>query len=484
MPEITKEVRHAARRLARSPAFTAAAALTLALGVAANATIFTVVNRVILRPLPYPGSEELLWVDHVSPGIDLPGPLGLSQGLYRYYATRARTFSDLAIFRQDEWTLTGEGAPQRIRGVFATASLGTVMASPPALGRWYSEKDGQENVRVIVISHSLWQSRFGADPKIIGRTVKLDGVTREIIGVTGKGFAFPDAKVQVYVPERIDEQRAKSVGGFNYRAVARFRGGASVQDARREMDALIAGIKEAFPGDPVAQEALDAARLAGMPELLKDHLVGSVRRTLWLLLGMVGLVLLIACANVANLFLVRSEARQREVAVRRALGAGRGGIIRYFLAESVILSMAGGVAGLGLAFIGVRLLVRFGPDNLPRMNEVTVDFGTVLWTAVLVLFASLVFGAIPLLRRGGPLAGTLRDGGRNATAGRARFHARNALMASQVALALILLVASGLMVRSFMRLRSVNPGFATEHLLTFDVSLTRTDFKDRPATVA
>ncbi|HSL68825.1 MAG TPA: FtsX-like permease family protein, partial [Longimicrobiales bacterium] len=227
-----------------------------------------------------------------------------------------------------------------------------------------------------------------------------------------------------------------------------------------------------------------AVRLSGAPELLKDHVVGGVRRTLWILLGMVGFVLLIACANVANLFLVRSEARQREVAVRRALGAGRAGLIRYFLTESVLLSLAAVGTGLVLARVGVQLLVRFGPENLPRLNEVAVDARTVLCALGLAFLASLIFGAIPMLRPASALAGTLRDGGRNATAGRARFRARNILMAGQVALALVLLIASGLMVRSFMRLRAVDPGFAAENLLTFDVSLTRNEFPDRPSAVA
>ncbi len=483
MPETAKELRQAARRLLRSPAFSTAAALTLALGVAANSTIFTVVNRVILRPLPYAESERLIWVDHAAPGIDLPGSPGLSQGLYNYYRQRAHTFTDLAIFRRDEWTLTGEGEPQRLLGLVATHSFGAALRATPALGRWYTEKEAQDGIRVVVISHVLWSTRFGRDPNIIGRSVRLDGLAREVVGVAPVSLTFPTPAIQLYVPERIDERQSQTVGGFNYQSIARLQRTATVADAKRELDALIAGIKQAFPGDPVAQEALDAARLTGLPELLKDHVIGAVRSTLWILLGMVGLVLLVACANVANLFLVRSEVRQREVAVRRALGAGRAGIVRYFLAESVLLSFAGGAVGLALTYWGVKLLVRFGPDNLPRLNEVSADGGTVAWTVLLAFFASIAFAAIPLLRRGNALAHTLREGGRGSTAGRARFRARNALMAGQVALALVLLVASGLMVRSFLRLRSVNPGFAAQQVLTFDVSLTQSDYNNRLAAV-
>jgi predicted permease len=481
MSQIKKEIRQAARRLLRSPAFTLAAAATLALGIAANATIFTVVNRVILQPLPYEQSNKLIWVDHVAPGIDLPGSPGLSQGLYEHYRNRVHTFSDLTIFRRDEWTLTGEGNPERILGLFTTASLGSALRVQPQRGRWFTEKEAQDRVHVVMISDELWRTRFSNDPNIIGRSIRLDGVPREVVGVLPPSFGFPDASVQLYVPERI-ESGSRPLAGSTTRA-SRACAALPRCDVKRELDALIAGLKQAFPSDPVAQQALDAARLAGAPELLKDHVIGPVQRTLWILLGMVGLVLLIACANVANLFLVRSEARQREVAVRRALGAGRAGIIRYFLAESALLCVVGGAAGLAAAAVGVRLLVRFGPPDLPRLSEVAVDAFTAGWAALLVLIATFVFAAIPLLQRSGPLAGTLREGGRSATAGRARFRTRNALMAGQVALALVLLVGSGLMVRSFLRLRAVNPGFTAEHVFTFDVSLTSSDYADRARAV-
>jgi predicted permease len=481
MRDFTRELRHAGRRLLRSPAFTVAAVLTLALGMAANSTIFTVLNRVILRPLPYPESERLLWVDHVAPGLDLPGSLGVSQGLYRYYRERVRTFEQLALFRRDEWTLTGEGSPQRLIGLVTTASLGEALRTPPIMGRWFTEEEAQDRAPVVVLTHALWSTAFGSDPGIIGRSVLLDGASRQVIGVLPRDFAFPDPAIRLYAPERLDEQQSQRVGGFNYQSVARLAPGATVEGLKREMDALIAGLKEAFRDDPVAQQALDAARLAGMPQPLKERITGSVQRTLWILLGMVGLVLLIACANVANLFLVRSEARQREVAVRRALGAGRGGILRFFLAESVLLSAMGGALGLALAVVGVTLLVRFGPTNLPRLYEVAVDPGTVAWTALLALLASGAFAVIPMLRGRVALASTLREGGRGSTVGRARFRARNALMAGQVALALVLLVASGLMVRSYLHLRGVNPGFAAANILTFHVALTQTEYATRAA---
>lgn len=484
MYDTIKDIRYGARRLLRSPAFSLAAVLTLSLGIAANATIFTVVERVVLRPLPYPESDRIVWLDHTAPGLNLPEGLGLSQGLYDYYRNNVRSFEDLAILREGSYTMTGEGAAERLRGISATASLVDALQIRPALGRWYTEEEAQDNEHVVVLSDGLWRRSFGADPAVVGKTVMINGNSNEIIGVMPRGFAFPGPEFELWEPERIDEEQVQTVGGFNYRSLARLNPGASVVTVKAELDQLIAGLKEAFPADPVTQQALDAAQLASLPSLMKDYLVRPVRRTLWILLGMVGLVLLIACANVANLFLVRSEARQREVAVRRALGAGTPGLVRYFLSESGVLAAFGGLIGLGLTWMGVRALVGFGPDNLPRLHEVAIDGGVVGFTALLSVIAGIAFGSIPLLRRDGPLATSLREGGRSATAGRSRFRARNLLMGGQVALAFVLLVGCGLMIRSFMHLRAVDPGFDSEGVLTFDVALSGTDFPDRASAAA
>jgi putative ABC transport system permease protein len=484
MHKTIKDIRYGARRLLRSPAFSLAAVLTLSLGIAANATIFTVVERVVLRPLPYPDSDRIVWLDHTAPGLDLPEGLGLSQGLFEYYRNNARSFESLAILRESSFTMTGEGAAERLRGISSTASLPEALRVHPAMGRWFTEDEAQDDERVVVLSDGLWRRSFGADPAILGRTVMINGRSHEIIGVMPATFAFPGPEYELWEPERLDEEQVQTVGGFNYRSIARLRDGASVATVKAELDGLIAGLKEAFPSDPVTQQALDAAQLASLTSLLKDHTVKPVRRTLWILLGMVGLVLLIACANVANLFLVRSEARQREVAIRRALGAGTPGLVRYFLSESGVLAAAGGVIGLGLTWVGVRGLVGFGPDNLPRLHEVTIDGGVIAFTALLSVIAGIAFGSIPLLRRSGPLATSLREGGRSATAGRGRFRARSLLMGGQVALAFVLLVGCGLMIRSFMHLRAVDPGFDSEGVLTFDVALSGTDFPDRTSAAA
>jgi putative ABC transport system permease protein len=477
------EFRHAARRLLRSRAFTTAGALTLALGVGATATIFTVVNRVILRDLPYVEAGRLIWMDHVAPGIDLPGSPGLSQGLYHHYRHNLRTISDLAIWRRDQWTLTGDGTAERLTGIATTASLSDALKVPPALGRWFTEKEADDNARVVMISHTLWTTRFGRERNVIGKLIRLNGSPREIIGVLPASLAFPDPTIQLYVPEAINKEQIRTAGGFNYQSIARLVGSSTVAHVKREMDREIKRLPEVLTSDPVINEVVHGAKLGGAPEPLKDRIVGPVRKTMWILLAMVGLVLLIACANVANLFLVRSEERQREVAVRRAIGATRSGIIGYFLAESAILSLIGGLLGLGFAAAAVKLLIRYGPENLPRMNEIAVDGSTIGWVLLLSISASFVFALIPMMRGTSSMLSTLREGGRGQTAGRTRFRVRNALMAAQVALALVLLVVSGLMVKSFLRLRAVDPGFSAENLLTFNVSLTRAEFPDRAAAV-
>ncbi len=352
----------------------------------------------------------------------------------------------------------------------------------PAVGRWFTEAEGQPGApHVAVLSHGFWVRRYHSDSRILGRPVMLDGVTTEIIGVMPASYAFPDSRVDVWTA--IQATRAMGFGSWNYESVGRLRDGATAPAMRAELNALIADLPRAYPGDPLASANGSAVGLASTARTLKEATVGNVERALWILLASVGLVLLVACANVANLFLVRSEVRQREVAVRLALGAGRRGIVRYFLGESAWLSVAGGVVGMALAWGAVRLLVGFGPANLPRLEEVQLDGVTVAFTCLLSLLAAAVFGAIPLLRRA-PLAASLRESGRGNASGSGRHFVRHLLMGGQVALALVLLVSSGLMVRSFQKLRAINPGFSASSALTFSIGLPESGYKDRRAAVA
>jgi predicted permease len=332
-----------------------------------------------------------------------------------------------------------------------------------------------------VLSHGLWIRRYGGDPGILGRTISLGGVSMDVIGVMPQGFAFPDPRVDAWTPQQI--ARSMGFGIWLYGGVARLRDGITVADARAEMNTLIADITRAFPGDAFAVGNSARIGLFSNVRTLKEATVGDVARALWILLVSVGLVLLVACANVANLFLVRSDARQREVAVRVALGAGRSGIARYFLAESVLLSLAGAALGLAIAWGAVRLVVSAGPATLPRLAEIRIDGIAVAYTLFLSVVTALVFGVIPLWR-GIPLGLVLNESGRANTASRSRHHARRLLMGGQVALALILLIASGLMVRSFQKMRDVDPGFNPDSVLTFRIGLPDRAYPTRAAAVA
>jgi putative ABC transport system permease protein len=327
---------------------------------------------------------------------------------------------------------------------------------------------------VAVLSHRLWQRRYGQDPGVIGSVVTLDGVPTDVVGIMPSSFAFPDPRVDVWIPAPLS--RATASDGYQFAGLGRMRDGATIDDVRSELTQLTVGLEGEYPNNGYKA-------LVSTATTLIDATVGDISRTLWVLLASVGLVLLVACANVTNLFLVRSEARQREIAVRRALGASRRSVARYFLSESVLLSLMGGAVGLGLAWAAVQMVLVFGPVNLPRLHEVRLDGVVVIFTAVLSVLTAFAFGSIPLLRSV-PLAATLHETGRGHTASRARQRARHLLMAGQVALALVLLVSSGLMFRSFQRLRAVEPGFDASSALTFQIGFPRSDYPERARLVA
>ena len=335
-------------------------------------------------------------------------------------------------------------------------------------GRWFIEPEGVSGAApVAVLSHGLWVRRFGADRSIVGRSITFDGVPTEVVGVMPATFSFPDSRTDMWMPAQ--STRANASFLFNLAGVARLQDGASVESARTEITSLIADLSRIVPN----QRGLVSAAIP-----LQESLVGRIARALWTLMAAVAIVLLVACANVANLFLVRSETRQREVAIRRALGAGRRSLARYFFAESALLSLIGGVLGFVLAWAGIQLLVAFGPASLPRLDEVRLDIVTVAFTIGLTIVATAVFGVIPVLRLA-PVAPTLHENGRSQSPTRGSHRARQFLMGAQVALALVLLVASGLMVRSFQKLRAVDPGFNPTSTLTFSIGLPQTKYQTR-----
>jgi putative ABC transport system permease protein len=476
MGTLAQEIRQAARRLARSPSFTIASVLTLALAIGANVAIFTVVYRVVLNPLPYGDSDRLVALDVGMPTRNIPrGINSLTTQLYYQYLDRATTIEHISLNQTDELTLTGQGTPERLRIARTTASLIPLLRVNLARGRWFSEQDEAPGAApVTVLSYGLWSRRFGQDPAIVDRVLVLNGVPTTVIGVTPAGFGFPDSRVELWMPLTLS--RSAAAASYSFAGVARLRDGATLAGVRSELTRLSNELHSVHPGNGYNFLVSTATSLIEMT-------VGRVARALWILLAAVGLVLLIACANVANLFLVRSEARQRDIAVRRALGAGGRAIARYFLTESVLLAAAGGAIGLGLAWGGIALLVAYGPANLPRLEDVRLDGIAVAFTFALSLLAAVIFGSIPLMRLT-PVSATLYDSGRGNTASRSRHRMRQILMAGQVALALVLLVSSGLMLRSFQKLRAIDPGFEPASALTFRIGLPASDFADRARVIA
>jgi predicted permease len=470
----------ACRRLWRTPAFSLAAIIALALALGANAAVFAVVHRIVLNPLPYPESDRLLKLEQGSTAIRLSSGIGLTAGLFFQYQ-RAHTLDSLAIYRVTEATLAGGGEPFRMRVARSSPSLLGVLRMSPAVGRWFTEAEATVGAApVVVLSHALWAGRYGGSPSIVGRGIRIDGTSATVIGVMPEGFAFPDTRVDAWMPTSLS--RAAGFGlPFGYEGIARLRDGVTITDARADLNALIADLPRVYPGDTGVLGNVNGG-LQAVPRTLKDAIVGNISRALWLLFAAMTLVLIVAGANIANLFLVRSDERQRELAVRRALGASNSRIVRFFLGESLLVSLAGGTIGTVLAWMALRLLVSMGPPTLPRLDEVRLDATTVAFTVTLTIVSALAFGALPLLRRA-PLALSIREGGRGNTAGHARQRARHALMAAQVAVALVLLVVSGLMLRSFEHLRSFDLGFDPASALTFRIGLPERDYPTRAAAV-
>jgi predicted permease len=388
----------------------------------------------------------------------------------------------VSIYRTGERTLTGRGEPERVRVTAVTPTVSAVLGTGPVLGRWFTEAEGTGSAeQVAVVSHEMWQRLFAGLPDVLGQALTLDGAPAQIVGVMPPSFSFPDPGIDVWLAERLERSAGFGLP-FGYTGVARMGEGSSVEQVRRELDGLIADLPRAYPGDPGVVGNVGQGGLASRVITLKDATVGHVERALWTLFAAVSLVLAIAAANTANLFLVRIESRQREVAVRRALGAGQAGIIGFFLAESTWLALAGVAGGLAMAGGVIGLLVRFGPAHLPRLSEIAIDRASVSFAFVLGAAAALMLAALPLLGRT-PLVSGLHEGGRG-TAAAGRFRLRYALMGAQVALAMLLLVGAALMARSINSLRTVERGFDPTSALTMRIVLPARDYPTRAAAVA
>jgi len=459
-----KPLKHIFRRLALTPMFTTVALVTLALGIGANTAIFSVLNGVLIKPLPYPESDALVGVWHAAPGIaSLQGKkLECSPTMYFTYHEQNRAFQEFGLWSGGGASVTGIDEPEQVEALFVTYGVLQALGVQPSLGRWFSQEDDTPGTpETVILTHGYWQRRFGGDASVIGRTLTINFQPRKVIGVMPQGFRSLNPNAELILPERFDRSKV-FLGNFSYEGVARLKPGVTLQQANADIARMLQIWLESWPTPPGFDRALFLnARLGPNLQLLKQDVVGDIGTVLWVLMGTIGFVLLIACANVANLMLVRAEGRQQELAIRAALGAGWGRIAREMLLESITLGVIGGVVGVALAYIGLRVLVAIGPATLPRLSEIEIDPLVLLFTLAVSLLAGVLFGLIPVLKYAGPhLANALRGSGRTLSHSRERHRARNTLVVMQVALALMLLIGAGLMIRTFQALRSTEPGFA------------------------
>ena len=425
-----------------------------------------VVNSVLLKPLNYPKAEELVALHQVAPGAeglaDFENGLLLSPSMYFTYADHNQTFQSLGVWITGTANVTGMAEPEQVRTVAVSDGVLQTLDVPPAVGRWFSPIDQEPNgPGRVMLSYGYWQRRFGGARTVIGRNIMVDSQSREIVGVMPQGFRFIDSDFDLTTPLAFN--RGKLIlAGFGFHGIARLKPGATIAQANADLARMLPIWMDSWSNGPGSNPHIyETWRITPMIRPLKQQVIGNVRELLWVVMGTIGVVMLIACANVTNLLLVRFEARQQELAVRTALGAGRARIVRGLLVESVILGIMGGFVGVGLAYAGVRFLVAIGPSNLPRLNEITMDARALALTFFLSMVSGLLFGLIPALKYAGPrTASALQSAGRTISVSRERHRARNLLVIGQVAMAMVLLMSAGLMIRTFGALRRVDPGFA------------------------
>ncbi|HYC51870.1 MAG TPA: ABC transporter permease [Gemmatimonadaceae bacterium] len=473
---IPAPLRHAARSLGRAPVFSITASLTLVIGIAAVVAIFTIVNGVLLKPLPYGDPERLVGAWHDLPPVNITRA-NQTAATYRAYRKLSQSIEDIGIYNEGSVNVSdprGGAEPQRITASRLTAGLIPLLRVSPLVGRTFTEAEDLPNgPKVVLISEGMWRGRFGGDRSVIGRMLEVNGESREIVGVMPDRFRFPVANTQMWVPLALDPA-APFPGGFSYNAIARLKPGVTREMLQREFVSLLPRVAEISPmmAPGITWGTLmEQAKPVPVITPLRDDVIGDIGRTLWMIAVAAGLVLLVACFNVANLILVRADGRQRELAVREALGAGRARVLGHFLAESALLASVAAVLGLALAWVSVRLLVAAGPTSIPRLAEVTIDWKAMLFTIIVALLVAIICSVIPALRIGRVLlANALREGGRSGTAGRAQHRVRGALVVAQIALALVVLAASGVLLRSHRALVSVKPGFDAAGVATLWLS--------------
>jgi len=465
------------RRLAKSPGFAVTVLLTLAIGIGANAAVFSVINSVVLRPLPYPESDRLVALHLDAPGAagltSFSGGLRLSQSMDLTFSDHNRTLAAMGVWFPQTANVTGLAQPEEVRTLQLSSGVLETLQVPPFAGRWFNDSDQDpRGAKSVMLSYGYWQSRFGADRAVIGRTIDVDSQPRTIVGVMPRGFRLVDQNFDLLVPTAFDRTH-QILAGFYLYGIGRLKPGVSVAMANADFTRLLNVWMDSWSNGPGTDPHWYTNwKITPALQPLKQQVIGNVVGVLWVVMATIGLVLLVACTNLANLLLVRAESRQMELSIRAALGAGRFRIARELLLESVTLGLIGGACAVAVAYAGLRFLVVVGPANLPRLTEISLDARSIAFTFVLALFSGFFLGLIPAVKHAWKkqeLAGT---GGRTASASRQRHRSRNILVVAQVAMSLVLLVSATLMIRTFARLRTVDPGFAdAAHLQTVRVAI-------------
>jgi putative ABC transport system permease protein len=466
-----QDLRHAVRSLLKSPGFTAIAVLTLALCIGANSAIFSVIHTILLKPYPWPESDRLVYIHNTYPLIGLQRA-GCSIPDYLDRRNGVTALEESALFSGTSLNLAADGQPERVGGTQVTPSLFPLLKTAPAIGRTFTDDEAKIGAaKTVVLSDALWRNRFGGDAKIVGTTIRLNGEPYTVLGVMPAGFYFPNPRTQLWTPFAFTDQQKSDAGrGNEFSAmVARLKPGATIQQAQREVDAIHKANRERLPQ---SKPFWESSGFGGLVLGYLEENVRDVKSMLWLVQAGVAAALLIGCANVASLLLARASARERELAIRAALGAGRGRLMRQLLTESVVLFFTGGVLGLAVALAGVKAMGSLGVGNLPRGGFVALDGTVFAFTLLCAVFTGLAFGALPAWSATrGNTANALKDAGTRATTGRRHLWLRSSLVVTEIALALMLLATAGLLIKSFNRLQEVNPGFVRENVLTAVLAL-------------
>jgi putative ABC transport system permease protein len=477
--DVSQDVRYGARMLLRNPAFTAIAVLALALGIGANSAIFSVVNTLLLRPLPYkdPSRLVVIWENATHLGFPKNTP---SPANFLDWQKQNTLFEGMAAFAERTFNLTGVGEPERLDGRRVSANLFDLLGVKAILGRTFVPDEDKPGTKVAILNESIWKRRFGSDPGVIGRALTLNGESYTVIGVLPSSVrlpAFGNWRDQVWVPLAFPAEEAAARGNHFLEVIGRLKPGVALPQARAEMETIAARLAQQYPEQNV--------RIGSVVNPLHEEIVGNMKPALLILLGAVAFVLLIACANVANLLLARAAVRHKEIALRLALGADRARLTKQLLVESVMLSMLGGVVGLALAYAGLQILTRFIPADVANADTIVIDWKVLAFTLLIALVTGLVFGLAPASQASHfNLNDTLKEGGRDSGAGPRGKRLRSVLVIAEVAVSFILLIGAGLLINSFMHLRNLDPGFRADHLLALNIDLSEIKYPDNPRRVA